>query len=247
VPVTFDITHDDSTRGWVNEFLGGDKAAAPPPGVCAFTQLPGETVYVPESFLHATMNEGPFTLGVGAQPWDTSPVRTGWKLKHDMLVRQVQVRINECDAVGQSGGGRTGLRTKSCAHVAAPAIRDECARLAERALAEFPECPQLALDEARRLYWMEDDVAGGLVQVERSIALNSLSIDATLLRAQLLYAAGDKKAADEAALEMVRKWRNAWRKKVEPYTGFNVQVHAIMSKKAQKKWKRERYGQSSGD
>ena len=67
-PFAHDPTAGAATVAWVDTVLGGNKSALPPPGVCAFTQLPGETVYVPASHLHATMNEGRFTLGVGAQP-----------------------------------------------------------------------------------------------------------------------------------------------------------------------------------
>ena len=38
---------------WVASTLGGDADAAPPAGVCAFTQRPGDVVYVPEGWYHA--------------------------------------------------------------------------------------------------------------------------------------------------------------------------------------------------
>jgi hypothetical protein len=43
------------------QVLGGDRAAAPPPGVCAFTQRAGEVVSLPAEWLHATLNEGSLT------------------------------------------------------------------------------------------------------------------------------------------------------------------------------------------
>ena len=48
---------------WVGSELGGDTAAAPPAGVCAFEQRPGETVHLPEAYVHATYNLAPLTLG----------------------------------------------------------------------------------------------------------------------------------------------------------------------------------------
>ena len=48
---------------WVNSELGGDAAAAPPAAVCAFEQRPGETVHLPEAYVHATFNLDPLTIG----------------------------------------------------------------------------------------------------------------------------------------------------------------------------------------
>ena len=232
-PFAYDLSSGAVTAAWIDAVLGGNRTAPPPPGVCAFTQLPGETVYLPEAFLHATMNEGAFVLGIGSQPgrppWEYT---SSFASKIYQLSNAANTRQKQCDP------SKTGLLGQ-CATAGAEQVA-EAARLAEAALTAFPECPLVALANARRMFWVDGDFAGALEEVERSLKLNALSLDATLLRAQLHKSAGDTKAADEAALAMLEKWRDAWRAS-EPYGGFDDTVRHILSKSGRKKWYRARY------
>lgn len=51
---------------WIHDQLHGDPMSTPPLGVCSFTQLPGDIVWVP-GLLHATFNLSPYALGYGRQ------------------------------------------------------------------------------------------------------------------------------------------------------------------------------------
>ena len=60
------------TAAWVKSTLGGDPLAAPPAGVCAFTQRPGDIVVVP-GLMRATYNLAAFTVGYGRRDGRPKP------------------------------------------------------------------------------------------------------------------------------------------------------------------------------
>jgi hypothetical protein len=165
------------TAAWVESALGGDPFRQPSEGVCAFTQHPGEVVFIPDSLMSATYSFG-YSVSYGRQ--DQRPQPNSY-----LQLLNAASRGPDVDE-GSSTWARDSI----------DALRDGLARypLDFRFLAL--DSHRLAAEAAAQLAAQHDadatDAAlmAALQQVDRSLAANTLNLGAQFHRTELLSRLG---------------------------------------------------------